>query len=81
MPLHGRRLKGICAKDSDGAGGHLRRQNYDHEATKKRPAARRRRIPTDEGAADRRADAQIDRSSSASDECTIHVEYKVSHID
>eukprot|EP00965_Chrysotila_dentata_P256272 6212494-Pleurochrysis_carterae.AAC.2 len=39
-------------------------------------------VATDESAADRRADAQIDRSSSASaDACTIHVEYKVSHID
>ena len=38
-------------------------------------------VATDESAADRRADAQIDRSSSASDACTIHVKYKVSHID
>eukprot|EP00965_Chrysotila_dentata_P205648 6183080-Pleurochrysis_carterae.AAC.1 len=38
-------------------------------------------VATDESAADRRADAQIDRSSSASDACTVCVKYKVSYID
>eukprot|EP00965_Chrysotila_dentata_P025536 849227-Pleurochrysis_carterae.AAC.2 len=38
-------------------------------------------VTTNESAVDRREDAQIDRSSSASDACTIHLEYTVSHID
>eukprot|EP00965_Chrysotila_dentata_P119705 3957590-Pleurochrysis_carterae.AAC.1 len=46
------------------------RRKCIHEATKKVP--QRDAVATDESAADKRADAQIDRSSSASDACTIH---------
>eukprot|EP00965_Chrysotila_dentata_P231979 6198685-Pleurochrysis_carterae.AAC.4 len=44
------------------------RQNYIHEATKKRPAAQRRRTGRERG---EQARGRIDRSSSASDGCTI----------
>eukprot|EP00965_Chrysotila_dentata_P071638 2367003-Pleurochrysis_carterae.AAC.1 len=49
----------------------------------KRPKSvpQRDAVAPNESAADRHADALIDRSSCASDACTIRVKYKVSHID
>eukprot|EP00965_Chrysotila_dentata_P216385 6189341-Pleurochrysis_carterae.AAC.6 len=38
-------------------------------------------VAKDESAADSRMDGQIDRSSSASDACTVCVKYKVSYVE
>eukprot|EP00965_Chrysotila_dentata_P154916 5119266-Pleurochrysis_carterae.AAC.2 len=49
----------------------------------KRPKSvpQRDTVATDESAADMRTDAQIDRSSSASDSCTVCVKHKVLYVD
>eukprot|EP00965_Chrysotila_dentata_P173394 5724317-Pleurochrysis_carterae.AAC.1 len=48
-------------------------REYFHERPKSVP--QRDGAATDESAADSRADAQIDRSSSASDACTVCAKY------